>query len=130
MLNKATCHCGDIAITLADQPKEVFECSCSICRRLGVLWAYYHCDDVTFEKGESSTDTYIWNHRILGFHRCRNCGCVTHWIATDTSFREKMGVNARLIDGLSPANTSVGHVDHGENGCFWTNVTVAGESDG
>ena len=120
MLDKAVCHCGAVSMRLSEKPSEIFECSCSICRRLGVLWAYYHCDDVTFEKGTGSTRVYAWNNKVLEFHSCSHCGCTTHWIATDPTYRERMGVNARLIDGLNRRNTTLGYVDHGENGCFWS----------
>ena len=119
MLDLATCHCGTVSIRLSEKPATVFECNCSICRRLGVLWAYYHCDDAVFESGEGTTRAYAWNHRILALHSCATCGCTTHWIATDPAFRERMGVNARLIDGLSRENTAVDFVDHGELGWFW-----------
>ena len=120
MLNRAVCHCGSVAMQLSEKPLEIFECSCSICRSLGVLWAYYHCDDVKFEKGAGSTNIYVWNKKILEFHSCSSCGCTTHWVAIDRTFREKMGVNARLIDGLSRQNTILEYVDHGEIGWFWS----------
>jgi len=119
-LNTASCHCGAVVIRVSRKPQEIFECNCSICRRLGVLWAYYPCDEVTFEKGEGSTNVYVCNRRWLEFHSCSNCSCTTHWIAADRSFRERMGVNARLIDGLDRTNTELGHVDHGQIGWFWT----------
>jgi hypothetical protein len=120
MLNEATCHCGAVFLRLSEKPSKVFECNCSICRRLGVLWAYCHCDDVTFERGEGTTRSYAWNNKILEFHSCIECGCTTHWIATDRTFRERMGVNARLIDGLDRQNTALDFVDHGEIGWFWS----------
>ena len=116
----ATCHCGDVVIHLANKPGEVFECNCSICRKLGVLWAYYPCDDVTFSKGGDHTRAYVWNHRIIEFHRCPNCGCTTHRIAVDRTFREKMGINARLIDGVTPDNTALGHINDGNLDWFWS----------
>ena len=120
MLNHAVCHCGQVSIYLSKKPAEVFECNCSICRRLGVLWAYYHCDDVVFDTGLGSTNIYVWNEKILEFHSCSVCGCTTHWIATDRDFRERIGVNARLIDGLNRKNTALGYVDHGDLGWFWS----------
>ena len=119
-LNEATCHCGKVSLKLAEKPTEVFECSCSICRRLGVLWAYYHCDSVTIETGGNPTNKYVWNNEILEFHRCTKCGCTTHWVAKDLQFRDRMGVNARLIDGLNRSNTKLGYVDHGATGWFWS----------
>ena len=120
VLNRAVCHCGAVTMQLVEKPSEIFECSCSICRRLGVLWAYYHYDDVTFKKSADSTNIYVWSNKVLEFHSCSHCGCTTHWVATDPSFREKMGVNARLIDGLNRGNTRLDYVDHGEIGWFWS----------
>lgn len=125
MLNQASCHCGTVSIRLSSKPSEIFECNCSICRRLGVLWAYYHCDDVVFEKGERATRVYAWSKKTLEFHRCSVCGCTTHWIAADPTFRERMGINARLIDGLNRQNTTLGFKDHGELGWFWSREASA-----
>ncbi|KAI1822886.1 hypothetical protein F4861DRAFT_512656, partial [Xylaria intraflava] len=44
---KATCHCRRITITLPRPPKEINECRCSLCYKLGALWAYYPRDHVT-----------------------------------------------------------------------------------
>jgi len=122
MATKAVCHCGAVSLTLVEAPAKVFECNCSICRRLGVLWAYYHCDDVVIEKGSNDTDVYIWQNRVLEFHRCKHCGCTTYWVAADKEFRERMGVNARLVDGLDRQNTKLGYVDHGELGWHWSSA--------
>lgn len=119
-MNTAVCHCGEVSLSLARMPAEVFECNCSICRRLGVLWAYYHCDDVVISAREGATKAYVWNNRVLEFHSCERCGCTTHWAAVDSNFRERMGVNARLIDGLNRTNTKLGYVDHGDLGWYWS----------
>ena len=37
----ASCHCGSVRLEVDSPPSEVTECNCSICRRYGVLWAYY-----------------------------------------------------------------------------------------
>lgn len=108
---------------LAEQPTEIFECNCSICRKLGVLWAYYARDEVTFEKGAGTTRIYEWNKHWIQFHSCATCGCTTHWLPTDPEVRHKMGVNARLVDGLNLTNTELKHIDGGENGHFWTRGT-------
>ena len=120
IVNTAACHCEAVVMQLAEQPTEVFECSCSICSKLGVLWAYYSRDQVKFEKGAGTTRTYTWNKHWIEFHSCATCGCTTHWVPTDPKVRHKMGVNARLVDGLNRTNTALEHVDGGENNCFWT----------
>jgi hypothetical protein len=91
---ESSCHCGAVTLAIESPPETVTDCNCSICRRYGVLWAYYPPQQVRVSAGP--TDIYMWDDRSIEFHRCRNCGCVTHWAAVDKS-RARMGVNARLM---------------------------------
>ena len=93
----ASCHCGTIRLELDVAPETVTDCNCSICRRYGVLWAYYSPKQVQILGASNATDIYMWNDRSIEFHRCKTCGCVTHWAAVDRT-RDRMGVNARLLD--------------------------------
>ena len=93
----ASCHCGAIHLEIALPPETVTDCNCSICRRYGVLWAYYPPTQVRIVAAPDATDVYMWDDRAIEFHRCRQCGCVTHWAAVDRT-RDRMGVNARLMD--------------------------------
>ena len=93
---QASCHCGAVRVEVAHAPETVTDCNCSICRRYGTLWAYYSPKLVRIAPTEGATDIYMWDDRSLEFHRCRNCGCVTHWAAADKS-SDRMGVNARLM---------------------------------
>lgn len=94
-----TCLCGACRITVPSLPTEVTECNCSLCRRLGPLWAYWPQDRVAvggpivqWARAEGAT---------LDFHRCADCGCLTHWTARPGSYAEgRVGVNARLLDGF------------------------------
>jgi len=93
---RGTCHCGRIEIVLSPFPPTVTECNCSLCRRYGVLWAYVDADAVQLLPMESMTQTYSWNGRHVDFHRCRHCGCLTHWMPRDQG-RSARGINARLF---------------------------------
>ena len=92
----ASCHCGAVRFAVDAAPADVNDCSCSICRRYGALWAYYQTSQVRMAADNGPTDVYLWNKRILGFHRCRACGCMTHWTAVDPAW-PRMGVNARML---------------------------------
>ncbi len=48
-----SCHCGQVRVEATRAPDEVTHCNCSICKRLGALWAYYHPDEVRIE-GQTS----------------------------------------------------------------------------
>jgi len=91
---EASCHCGAVKIEVEHAPAELTSCNCSICRRLGTLWAYYSRAQV---RVIGNTQTYSWGKQSLDFHRCVTCGCITHWSLRDTG-RDRMGVNSRLMD--------------------------------
>jgi hypothetical protein len=91
---ESSCHCGAVRLEIETPPQTVTDCNCSICRRYGVLWAYYSPKQVRI--GSGATDVYMWDDRSIEFHRCKTCGCVTHWAPVDKG-RDRMGVNARLM---------------------------------
>ena len=93
---EASCHCGAVRLEIAEAPAEVTDCNCSICRRLGALWAYYQPGDVAVIAAPEATGAYVWGDRMLARHFCRVCGCTTHWQALDPK-ADRMGVNARLM---------------------------------
>ena len=107
---EASCHCGSVNLEIDSPPEEVTECNCSICRRYGVLWAYYSPRQVRVLPPDPPTDVYLWGSRSSAFYRCRSCGCVSHWSATDPR-REKMRVDARLMDPEVLAAARVRHLD-------------------
>lgn len=57
-MTEAVCHCGAVRLRVAFALERVTDCNCSICRRLGVLWAYYAPAQVTIT-GLNSTAAYV-----------------------------------------------------------------------
>jgi hypothetical protein len=115
---EATCHCGAIRIALETAPSEVTDCNCSICRRYGVLWAYDSPSRVRLTPAEGATDVYLTGDRMIEFHRCKACGCVTHWAPLDKS-RDRMGFNARLLPPEILAAARVKHLDGADTWTEW-----------
>lgn len=103
----ATCHCGTVTIEVPVAPTQVTSCNCSICRRLGALWAYYDPSEV---RVVGETARYRWGDKTLDIHRCAVCGCATHWSPADPASK-RMGVNARLMDPEIVAAARVRRVD-------------------
>jgi hypothetical protein len=93
---ESSCHCGAVKLEIRAAPEEVNDCNCSICRRYGALWAYYSPARVRIVATKGATDCYLWGEKSIEFHRCQNCGCVTHWTPMDQHV-DRMGVNARLM---------------------------------
>ena len=74
-------------------------CQCSICRRYGAEWIYYRVPEVDIQNKEgTSTKKYIWGDRMLEFHFCDHCGCVTYWYPIDKPEENDMAVNSRMIE--------------------------------
>ena len=93
-----TCHCGAVRVEVPTPPAAVTLCNCSLCRRLGALWAYYKVGTVRVSGHPEHTDGYIWGDRTLRTVRCRHCGCITHWEPLDPKPDGHMAVNVRNFD--------------------------------
>jgi hypothetical protein len=91
----ASCHCGATQLSFPTPDKPLNECQCTICRRYGVLWAYYPLELVHI-KGQP-TETYIRQGGKVEFHRCKTCGCVTHWMHTYKTY-SRLGVNCQMLE--------------------------------
>ena len=113
---EGSCHCGKIRIEVEAAPEKVTDCNCSICRRYGTLWAYYPPRQVRIIE-DVPTQTYQWDDRSLYFHRCAECGCVTHWSPVDPA-RDRMGINANLLPPDVLAAAQVHHLDGASYGGF------------
>lgn len=94
----ATCHCGLVKVEVPRRPRSITNCNCSMCRRYGVLWAYYRDAEVRLVAPPGTTDDYVWGDRSQRFIRCKGCGCVMQWKKFEVDERTSTGVNARNFD--------------------------------
>lgn len=109
-MTELSCHCGAVRIVVETAPTEVTSCNCSVCRRTGALLAYYSPRQVRFMPSPPQTDTYVWGDKSIVFHRCKTCGCFTHWLAVDPTY-DRMGVNMRMADPQVLANVRIRRFD-------------------
>ncbi|UUP16331.1 GFA family protein [Nitratireductor thuwali] len=112
---EATCHCGSIKIRVETEPRWLTICNCSLCRRLGTLWAYYHPSQVSFVEGAGRTVAYAQGDRTLEIHHCATCGCTTHWESVEKRNAQRMAINARLIDPGKIREIPLRHFDGAES---------------
>lgn len=96
-----TCHCGAIEIRLPTAPETATHCNCSICKRLGAIWAFYPLDAVRVTVAADQTDEYVWGKGTRRFIRCRACGCVTHVLPAAPRPDSSIEVNLRLFDAAA-----------------------------
>jgi hypothetical protein len=117
---RAACHCTAVRLELSYTPEWVLDCNCTLCRRYGGLWTYPEPGQVTLVTGEGATDTYSWLDHELIMHRCKTCGCTTHFVVAGTDPPRIYGVNARMIPTLDPGKVRIRRRNNSHTGWFWT----------
>ncbi len=103
-----SCHCGAVQLEIPSAPTQLTSCNCSICRRLGTLWAYYSPAEVRIT---GATTAYRWGDEALALHHCPTCGCTTHWSPIGDTDPNRMGIQMRLFAPELIARVRVRRVD-------------------
>lgn len=94
---KAQCHCGNVELSFKQLPESYTICNCSICRRYAVKWIYFTPSDVEISEKIPTTE-YIWGDKMIAFHHCSTCGCVSHYTGLPDSGVDKIAINANLLE--------------------------------
>lgn len=115
---KGNCHCGAIQIEIPRIPDAVTSCNCSICRRIGGLWAYFDISEVKIDGHPEHTDGYIWGDKTLRTVRCKTCGCVTHWEPLGTEHGTRMGINMANFNREEVGEVKIRYFDGADTWTF------------
>ncbi len=95
---RGSCHCGAVTFELLERPKRLTDCNCSICRRIGALWAHADIDKIRISYEKGATIGYSRDDKNLVFVSCKTCGCTTHWENLKEPQNGHMAVNCRMAD--------------------------------
>ena len=114
-----SCHCGATSFRIdAEMPSKLTRCTCSICAKRGVLWAYFQPAEFHPTISTAGEAVYRWNTRLVAHHFCPTCGCATYSdspaFEPDGSWDKRtrrIGVNARLFDDFEAAVAPVDVID-------------------
>jgi hypothetical protein len=90
------CHCGNLQLLARQSPSSITACNCSICSRIGALWAYYDRKKVEIIMGTKPVKTYAWGEKTISYHRCDECGCTTHYTSIESDGSELVAINCRM----------------------------------
>lgn len=115
---RGSCHCGAVRLTLPAAPEKATRCNCSICRRLGALWAYYEFGSVRIEGHPQHTQEYVQGDRTLRTVRCRTCGVATHWEPLEPKPGARHGVNLNNFEPALQAAVRVRRLDGADTWTF------------
>ena len=115
---QGSCHCGAVRLTLPSLPEVATRCNCSLCRRVGGLWAYYPFGSVQIEGHPENTTDYVWGDKSLRNVRCKICGSFTHWEPIDGALDARHGVNLNNFDLRLQESVKVRHFDGADTWTF------------
>ena len=107
---KAQCHCGNVQLTFESVPDTMTQCNCSICRRYAVRWLYFKQKEVKLDCSKEAVQ-YIWGDKMIAFHHCPICGCITHYTSVSGSDFDRIAINANLLSGEIIENLKVRYFD-------------------
>ena len=107
------CHCGAVRFSLETHRDFLTDCNCSVCRRHAALWLHCDREDVELDCPPEATREYVWGDRLLAFHSCNTCGCITHWSSKQGT--SHMAVNCRLAEPEQIAAMRIRHFDGAES---------------
>jgi hypothetical protein len=101
MAFQGSCHCGAVKFTVdAEIPTEAMSCNCSICRRKGVLMAFFPVAKVKVE-GEGALQAYQFNKHVLSHWFCKTCGIHTFAGGIGPDGKEMRAINMRCVPGAN-----------------------------
>ncbi|WP_374989880.1 GFA family protein [Rhizobium sp. TH2] len=104
---KGSCHCGGTKFEVAEAPKMVIRCTCSICSKRGALWAYYEVKSFKLLTSPENVASYRWHTKTISHNFCPVCGCGTFtetpdWSTGEANFdNPQIAINARLFDDFN-----------------------------
>ena len=101
-----SCHCGAIAYTVEVDPATAITCNCSICSRLGAVWAFAPASLFKLKSGQASLGDYQFGKKTLHHIHCTNCGIETFAEGKMPDGTPTVGINLRCLDGVDVTKLS------------------------
>jgi hypothetical protein len=110
-----SCLCGHIRIETAKRPEFVNACNCTLCRKAGARWGYFHPSQVSVEGETQAFTRRDKDDPAAEIHFCATCGATTHFVLTGSAQAKFgngfMGVNMALAEESDLAGLELRYPD-------------------
>jgi hypothetical protein len=94
------CHCGRVRFRATVDLDDALLCNCSMCTKKGFIHLIIPPERFQLLSGGGELMVYRFNTGVAQHQFCRNCG--VHPFYVPRSDPDKIDVNARCLDGISP----------------------------
>jgi hypothetical protein len=95
-----SCHCGAVAYDVDLDVSGALKCNCSICEKLGAVWAFAPRTQFKLKSGEGALGDYQFGKKHLHHRHCTKCGIETFAEGAMPDGTPTVGINLRCIDGM------------------------------
>ncbi len=94
------CHCGTVAYEVEVDLSGALKCNCSICTKLGAVWAFAPRSKFKLKSGIDALGDYQFGKKHLHHRHCTRCGIETFAEGTAPDGTATVGINLRCLDGI------------------------------
>lgn len=108
---RGSCHCGAVAFTVDLDLGQTLQCNCSICTKLGAVWAFAPKAGMTLTSGSDALRDYQFGKKHLHHRHCLHCGIESFAEGVAPDGTPTVGVNLRCIDGVEVDKLTPRHHD-------------------
>lgn len=93
-------HCGRGSYEADADLSQVMSCNCSICRRIGSLFAFVPEDKFRLKSGADTLTDYQFNRKVIHHLFCPTCGVKAVGRGTRPNGTPMVAINVRRLDGV------------------------------
>ena len=95
-----SCHCGAVAFNVELDLDGALKCNCSICSKLGAVWAFAPKAKFKLPSGETKQSDYQFGKKHLHHRFCTACGVESYAEGTAPDGTASVGINLRSIEAI------------------------------
>lgn len=95
-----SCHCKAVMFTADLDLAGALQCNCSICSKLGAVWAFAPKAKLQLTSGADALGDYQFGKKHLHHRRCTKCGIETFAEGVAPDGTPTVGVNLRCLEGV------------------------------
>jgi hypothetical protein len=95
-----SCHCGAVAFEVELDLAGALKCNCSICNKLGAVWAFAPKAKFRLTSGEGKQGDYQFGKKSLHHRFCTACGIEAYAEGMAPDGTATVGINLRSIEGI------------------------------
>ena len=94
------CHCGAVAYDVELDLANTLKCNCSICSKIGAVWAFAPMAKFTLKSGAGKQGDYQFGKKHLHHRFCPSCGVESYAEGAMPDGTPTVGINLRCVEGV------------------------------